>query len=334
MNSPAAPIPSGQMTLAILDHRHNCPVEYREWFLEHGWNVHITHDLEASRLLLESNEVDVAIILPLTLQPETLEWQVLSELLSPNKKTPWLAIPWESASDRLVDRLLRTREGLTDWIRPTSPVSEAGNRLENLIRVSGLLNASRTRAETLESQLIRDDKTTLFNNRHFRERLTEEFNRSARHKSSLCLALIDLDDFKGVNDTTSYEFGDLVLRTFSEVLRKCIRTIDIPARIGGDEFAVLLPATTLEEGVNVASRIRALAERTESTDASFSARISVSLGLSEFSGEGIEDPSAFFLQANQALKSAKQGGKNRISFFDSRGKSQSIDQERPNEIED
>ena len=319
MSLPTASIPSGPRTLAILDHRRECPVGYGEWFLDRGWEVRTARDLEASRTLLEGEGIAAALVFPLTLKPNTLEWQVLGELLSPVRRTPWLAVPWEDAPDRAMDRLLTTREGLADWVRASSSAGEAGSRLENLLRVAGILEASQSRAETLEGQLIRDHKTSLFNDRHFRARLNEEFERSARHKSPLCLVLLDLDDFKGVNDTTSYEFGDLVLRTMAEVLRKSIRSIDIPARIGGDEFAVLLPATTLEEGVAVGSRIRALAERTQASDASHSARLSVSVGVAGFGGMGLEEPSAFFLQANQALKAAKRGGKNRLSFFDPRG---------------
>ena len=255
---------------------------------------------------------------PLTLRPDTLEWQKLLKALRRRESVPCLVVPWEDASAAMLTALQRSSEVLIEWLRPPIEVAEAEARLESLLRVAEILREARGRLVALEAQLVRDHKTGLFNDRHFRERLQEEFERSHRHRSSLTVILLDLDDFKEINDSTSYEFGDRVLATVAEILKRNLRSIDIAARIGGDEFAVLLPNTTLEEGVTVANRIRKEARRTTVQDGDHETTIHISQGIATFYGTRMQDPRQLFLVANDALKNAKHGGKDRVGFHDPR----------------
>ncbi|MBL7009254.1 MAG: GGDEF domain-containing protein [Planctomycetes bacterium] len=259
-------------------------------------------------------------IAPLTLRAETLEWECLLEYLSPRRHVPWLVVPWREAPTHSVTALLRGRDALADWVLPPAELSETDARLQNLLRLDSLLAESRTRAAALEGQLVTDHKTGLYNDRHFRSRLREEFERTVRHGGPLTLLLLDLDDFKRINDTTSYEFGDLVLRTVGEILRRSVRSIDIPARIGGDEFAVLMPNTTLEEGLAVAHRIREASHRSRVETEEGGITIHHSQGVASFSGQGFAEPRELFLKANEAIKAAKRSGKDQVNFYDPRKK--------------
>ena len=101
-----------------------------------------------------------------------------------------------------------------------------------------------------------DFKTGLLSERHFENILEVEFKRAQRHHLPLSLLLVDVDNFKGVNDTTEYDFGDQVLREVARALKKNVRETDFAARFGGDEFVLLLPHTTPAEAVHTAMRTR------------------------------------------------------------------------------
>jgi len=307
---------SGPRTLAILNHRGAALEELRRWFQDRGWEVRVSRTLEDTTQLLSSKELTAAVIAPLTLMPEGLEWTELFTQLSPSTTLPWLLLPYENASPGLVTNLLRGRDALADWSDSTDDLPRQEARMMNLLRLDQLLAESRTRAAALEGQLITDHKTGLFNDRHFRIRLKEEFERTQRHGSPLTMVLLDLDDFKNINDSTSYEFGDLALRTTGEVLRQSTRSIDIAARIGGDEFALLLPSTTLEEGIAVCRRIQAMSNHQRVTNESHSMELGMSLGIATYDGHGLQDQRQLFLRTNEALKAAKIAGKGRVGFYD------------------
>ncbi len=310
----------GPRSLAVLNHRGEALAGIRTGFQDRGWQVYTSRELERSLELLRDQELTAAVIAPLTLRPETLEWECLLEYLSPRRDVPWLVVPWREAPTHAVTSLLRGKDALADWVLPPTELAETDARLQNLLRIESLLAESRTRAAALEGQLVTDHKTGLYNDRHFRSRLREEFERTVRHGSPLTLLLLDLDDFKNINDTTSYEFGDLVLRTVGEILRRSVRSIDIPARIGGDEFAVLMPNTTLEEGIAVARRIHEASHRSRCEAEDGVITIHHSQGVASFSGQGMEEARELFLKANEAIKAAKQAGKDQVSFYDPRRK--------------
>ena len=110
--------------------------------------------------------------------------------------------------------------------------------------------------ETTARQSVTDELTGLANRRAFDDALASEIERNKRFGTDLGLVLIDLDNFKNVNDTYGHQQGDLVLREVARVLRDGSREIDFPARYGGEELAVILPGTDLEGAFNRAERIR------------------------------------------------------------------------------
>ncbi len=101
-----------------------------------------------------------------------------------------------------------------------------------------------------------DPVTNLFNRRYFQVRLDEELQRSKRHQIPIALLLIDVDDFKAVNDSFGHLAGDVVLRDLGEILRGCVRVFDVCARFGGEEFVIIMPGGTKENAFRIAERIR------------------------------------------------------------------------------
>ena len=103
---------------------------------------------------------------------------------------------------------------------------------------------------------IVDPLTKLWNKRYFNIRLAEELNRRQRTGSSLCIALIDIDDFKSINDQYGHAAGDEALINIANIFKRDTRNIDIVTRWGGDEFAILFPDTKLERGISIANRLK------------------------------------------------------------------------------
>jgi diguanylate cyclase (GGDEF)-like protein len=167
--------------------------------------------------------------------------------------------------------------------------------------------------ETVERQAVTDELTGLFNRRRFQEAMATEVERARRFHQPLGLVLLDIDDFKQVNDTYGHQQGDVVLREVARVLRETAREIDEPARYGGEELAVVLPGTDLEGAYNLAERVRAGIENLELPllDGRRGAlRITASFGVATLPGSA-DDTGGLFAAADDALYRAKREGKNR-----------------------
>lgn len=166
--------------------------------------------------------------------------------------------------------------------------------------------------EGLREQARTDGLTSLPNRRTFTAQLNREMMRARRYRSPLTLAMIDLDGLKDINDTHGHQAGDAVLQEAAERLRAVIREIDLPARYGGDEFAVILPNTTLDQAQNVADRIASeMAERPCQWLES-GIRATLSIGLCEYRNHA--SAAEFIQAADDALYQAKAEGKNRVTI--------------------
>jgi diguanylate cyclase (GGDEF)-like protein len=165
--------------------------------------------------------------------------------------------------------------------------------------------------ETATRESLTDELTDLPNRRAFDDALASEVERARRFGGTLGLVLIDLDDFKLVNDTHGHPQGDVVLREVARVLRESSREIDHPARYGGEELALVLPGTDIDGAFNLAERVR---ERIEALyiprlDGSGRLRITASCGVAAVP-QTPADEGALVSAADQALYAAKRGGKN------------------------
>ena len=154
-----------------------------------------------------------------------------------------------------------------------------------------------------------DGMTGLANRRDIMEKIEREATRSHRHQHPFTILLIDIDDFKDVNDRHGYNSGDDVLVEVSRVLRSCVRNEDVCARWGGEEFLMLLPETSAESSLIVANKVLEAVGMTEFKANKPGIRITVSIGICE--NDPAQSVYNCISRVDQALQMAKKGGKNR-----------------------
>ena len=152
-----------------------------------------------------------------------------------------------------------------------------------------------------------DALTGLHNRRYFHETLAREVSRAQRYNRSLALIVFDLDDFKAINDRIGHLAGDAVLADAAERVRDSVRSADIACRVGGDEFAVILPESTLADADQLYRRIH---QSVSSRPISQEGRLFLSAGVTDLRPE--DDAVAFFERADDALYRAKEAGKGRM----------------------
>jgi diguanylate cyclase (GGDEF)-like protein len=163
--------------------------------------------------------------------------------------------------------------------------------------------------EEVRRQATTDELTGLVNRRRFMEALEAEVERARLFETPFAVVLADLDDFKRINDDHGHHAGDLALRSFARLLSEQIRDFDVPGRVGGEEFAVLLPQTNVKEAMAVAGRIRD-ALSSESIDVGDgSVRLTASFGVADSGASTSTDE--LLRRADDALYSAKRAGKDR-----------------------
>jgi diguanylate cyclase (GGDEF)-like protein len=167
--------------------------------------------------------------------------------------------------------------------------------------------------ETVQRQAVTDELTGLFNHRRFQEVMTAEVERARRYGQEMGLIMLDIDNFKQVNDTYGHLQGDLVLQEVARVLRQSSREIDEPARYGGEEMAVALPQTDLEGAYQFAERVRHAVEALEmpllSGDGTL--KVTASFGVASLATADHTDKASLVAAADRALYEAKRTGKNR-----------------------
>jgi diguanylate cyclase (GGDEF)-like protein len=156
-----------------------------------------------------------------------------------------------------------------------------------------------------------DPMTGLANRRDIMEKMERELSRSERHQRTFAVMLVDLDNFKQLNDKYGFNDGDDVLVEVARVLRGCVRNEDVCARWGGEEFLFLLTETDIEGALTLAGKILESISMTEFKANRPGIRITASIGLCEYqAGETIHDCVS---RADKALRQAKEGGKNRFA---------------------
>jgi len=170
--------------------------------------------------------------------------------------------------------------------------------------------------EKVKDLSMRDSMTGLYNFRHFLNALREEIEKAKKNKESLSCIMIDIDNFKQFNDNYGHQIGDLVLKELARSVYISIRSSDIPARYGGDEFIIILPRTNKELAIKLARRLMELFNNIDIKipDTEKKIKVTLSMGIASFP-EDTTDMNELMKFADIALYKAKNSGKNRIVAY-------------------
>jgi diguanylate cyclase (GGDEF)-like protein len=181
-------------------------------------------------------------------------------------------------------------------------------------KCTNLLEVTRLREEVRQlSDMVRTDELTgLFNFRYFNQALSLEMERTRRSGQPTCLIMFDLDHFKAVNDVHGHEVGNLVLKHTAALAKKTVRRLDIPCRYGGEEFTIVLPDTTLRQGVRFANRLRLIIENSPVKASVSMLGIEASFGVDVYSRGDTMGEKEFVEKVDGFLYLAKLQGRNQV----------------------
>ncbi|MBI5612778.1 MAG: diguanylate cyclase [Gammaproteobacteria bacterium] len=239
---------------------------------------------------------------------------------SPDPRINGLPVIVMTGADDTADRNQAFANGANDFLTKPVDILELQARVNvhhKLTRTIRELEQSRVRLAELANT---DPLTKLKNRRSFEEHGAHHLAMARRYKTDLSLLLLDIDFFKNINDRHGHQTGDQVLTQVADLLAEQVRVVDIVARIGGEEFAVLLPATNRLGAAVLAERIRATIEEAEFPVNGAGLAVTVSIGMASLGAEPLDSVADLLAIADKRLYLAKNNGRNRICVND-QGKS-------------
>jgi diguanylate cyclase (GGDEF)-like protein len=237
-----------------------------------------------------------------------------ARIVSDGEELGWIGEPGDGRNELRLDLSAEdepARTVLVLYPPPEGFSAEIRQLAEWLAAQAGIALENARLHDLVQRQAITDDLTGLVNRRRFLAVLDAEVDRAAQLGSGIGVVLIDLDDFKGVNDRFGHHSGDRVLAAFGSLLQEHIRDVDLAARLGGEEFALLLPEVEGRDAVSVAERLRrSLSERPIVSVDGNPLTSTASFGVAQYrQGDTGED---LLRLADDALYRAKAEGKNRV----------------------
>jgi len=246
------------------------------------------------------------------------------------KMTDIVTPQYRKAFDDLNERVNRGESGTLEfevvglkgghrWLDTHAvPMRDVSGQITGLLGVTRDITARKQVEQDLEELAQTDFLTDLANRRHFMTLAEQELSRTLRYGGPLSVLMMDIDHFKRVNDTYGHKTGDLVLRSFADLSRHALREVDAIGRIGGEEFAVVLPQTDAREALDAAQRLRKLTEDAEiALEQGLPLHFTVSIGVATLAGTST-NIDTLLSQADQALYNAKKSGRNKVCVYDSR----------------
>ena len=214
-----------------------------------------------------------------------------------------------SPLDQIAMRCIR-KDGAIRWVEQRSaPVFDAAGRLVALEGIIRDITERKQLEDQLRQQAATDELTRLWNRRHFMQTGRQELERARRYGQPLSLLMIDADHFKRVNDLHGHAVGDETLRQLARMIQDAVREVDIPGRLGGEEFAVLLPNTDLDSAGAFAERLRRTIEQNTPVSGDSIPPITVSIGVTAYHPT-LASFDELLRIADDALYRAKEQGRN------------------------
>jgi diguanylate cyclase (GGDEF)-like protein len=264
-----------------------------------GYNVTTATDGDEALTAIESYQPDLVIT---DVMMPRMNGYELAERIRANPVTKFIPVIMQTAAGRRSEDLRRANEaGALGYITDPTDLDLLLARTRTLLEFKAYL-------DVCEEAAFTDHLTGLANRRRFERQLEREVARMERYGHSFSLLMIDIDSFKDLNDSFGHDAGDDAIRRLSKVLREGTRGIDLAARIGGEEFAVLLVETNKQGGFEVAERLRTAIKVLEMPKAR---HITASFGVAECPTDA-QTAAGVWKAADVALYEAKRNGRDRV----------------------
>lgn len=303
------PVSSPTRVLVVDDDR-----EVREALAEvldsNGYEVITAKNGEEALALLYRDETIELVLLDMSM-PEPDGFDILRRLKTHDRRrdVPVICL---SARSAVEDKVAGLKLGAADYLAKPFDVRELFARMARPLRVKRVLERLDHAKAVAEHLSLTDPLTGLRNRRDLERRLNEELARSARSNEPLGCLMIDVDRFKEVNDHFGHAAGDAVLTEVACALEASLRSFDVVARYGGDEFVALLPGAALEGARHVAQALCDVISTLAVPIGPHSLRLSISIGAVSHDPDSNEDSAALLERADCALLEAKRRGRNRV----------------------
>jgi diguanylate cyclase (GGDEF)-like protein len=264
-----------------------------------GYNVTTATDGDEALAAIESYQPDLVIT---DVMMPRMNGYELAQRIRANPLTKFIPVIMQTAASKRAEDLRRASEvGALGYITDPTDLDLMLARTRTLLEFKAYL-------DSCEEAAFTDHLTGLANRRRFERQLEREVGRVLRFERPFTLLMIDIDNFKNLNDSFGHDAGDEAIRRISRVLREGTRGIDLAARIGGEEFAVLLVETSQSAGMEVAERLRIAIKDLKTPSG---ARITASFGVAECPTDA-QTASGILKAADVALYEAKRNGRDRV----------------------
>jgi two-component system cell cycle response regulator len=236
--------------------------------------------------------------------------------LEETRLVPLLTIADDTPEDQ--DRMMKGLEiGVNDYLIRPVDANELRARCRTQVRRKRYQERLRINYERSMALAVTDSLTGIYNRNYLEAHLENVVQRSVLAGKPVSMLLLDLDHFKTVNDTHGHAAGDDVLREFSGCIQRVIRSVDLAARFGGEEFVVLMPETTAESAAGVAERLRRATEEMTLPVAGSDEVIKVTTSIGVYASQGSNDTGAEMIRrADEALYAAKHAGRNQVMIWE------------------
>ncbi|MGW8246875.1 MAG: GGDEF domain-containing response regulator [Acidiferrobacterales bacterium] len=285
-------------------------------FLSESYVLVQTKDGADAWEVLQNNH-EIGLVITDLNMPNMTGHQLLVEIRrSDDPRINSLPVIVMTATDDKVDRNLSFLNGANDFVTKPIDEMELVARVNVHYRLANTIRKLEESQKALAVQATTDPLTGLRNRRSFFEKAEELVNLHRRYKSELSILMIDIDHFKKINDSLGHDGGDVVLKRFADILISMVREVDIVGRLGGEEFAILLPDTKRLGAAVLAERTRAAIQRTPISYQGQDYSITASIGIASISSEAAGSVSEFIRIADSRLYLAKKAGRNRICVDD------------------
>jgi two-component system cell cycle response regulator len=277
----------------------------------HGEPYQIKFASDGEKAISRSQQERIDVILLDLLLPGKSGFEVCSTLKEMENTQNIQIVAITGLSD-LESKLKGIELGVDDYLIKPVNMHILRTRVKSLVKKKALLDRLCDKYEMAVHSAITDKLTGLYNRRYFDHFLDFEIKRSSRQNASLALLMIDIDNFKQINDTFGHLFGDKILNKLGDIVKSIIRETDLAARYGGEEFSIVMSNTGLEEAAEIAERMRKAISAYNFDIKELPTTVSIGIALYPLDSTSLQD---LISNADRALYRAKHEGKNQVCVY-------------------